>query len=311
MHLRLALLAAGLEPRRRGDRPRADLRRDARGGDAGRRQARPRRCPRRRLHARRRRRRGRDRTAHAGGAAGAPLRPDGGHEAARRARTSARPRPAGGCVPGPRRDAATGSGPARSAPPAPSASIPARTWARWATPALSSRADEQLASRLRALREHGQTRKYEHAWEGYTARLDTIQAAVLLRKLPLLARLEREPASRCPPLLGGACRRRRPRSCRPWRRGASRSGISTSSARRIRSPSADSLGARGIGTGRHYPQPVHLATAYAWLGYAEGDFEVAERLAQESISLPIYPGITERAGRDGRRRGAVDFFAGG
>ena len=47
--------------------------------------------------------------------------------------------------------------------------------------------DDVLDARVRALREHGQTRKYEHEWEGYTARLDTIQAAVLLRKLPLLA----------------------------------------------------------------------------------------------------------------------------
>src|SRR3954469_3714327 len=46
--------------------------------------------------------------------------------------------------------------------------------------------DDELAARVRALREHGQTGKYEHAVEGYTARLDTIQALVLLRKLPLL-----------------------------------------------------------------------------------------------------------------------------
>ena len=56
---------------------------------------------------------------------------------------------------------------------------------------------------------------------------------------------------------------------------------------------ADSLAASGIGTGRHYPQPVHLAGAYAALGYTEGDFPVAERVARESLSLPIYPGITD------------------
>ena len=48
-----------------------------------------------------------------------------------------------------------------------------------------------------------------------------------------------------------------------------------------------------IQTGRHYPEPVHLAPAYRDLGYAQGDFPVAETLAREALSLPLYPGITE------------------
>ena len=50
---------------------------------------------------------------------------------------------------------------------------------------------------------------------------------------------------------------------------------------------------RGIGTGRHYPEPVHLTGAYAGLGYREGEFPVAEALSRECLSLPIFPGITE------------------
>jgi dTDP-4-amino-4,6-dideoxygalactose transaminase len=57
---------------------------------------------------------------------------------------------------------------------------------------------------------------------------------------------------------------------------------------------AEFLSERGIGTGRHYPCPVHLANAYAWLGYGPGDFPVAEALAAECLSLPIFPGISER-----------------
>jgi dTDP-4-amino-4,6-dideoxygalactose transaminase len=56
---------------------------------------------------------------------------------------------------------------------------------------------------------------------------------------------------------------------------------------------ADFLGKRGIGTGRHYPQAVHLSDAYAWLGHTHGDFPVAETVASEVLSLPIFPGMTD------------------
>ena len=53
------------------------------------------------------------------------------------------------------------------------------------------------------------------------------------------------------------------------------------------------LAARGIGTKRHYPEPPHLAPAFAQLGYAPGAFPVAETVARETLSLPLFPGITE------------------
>ena len=152
--------------------------------------------------------------------------------------------------------------------------------------------DEQLAARIRALREHGQTRKYEHEWEGYTARLDTIQALVLRRKLPLLAEWNesrRAAARRESETLAGVgdlvLPAVAPGSEPVWHLYVVRTADPAALA--------DSLAARGIGTGRHYPQPPHLAAAYAWLGHAEGEFEVAERLARESLSLPVYPGITD------------------
>ncbi len=65
----------------------------------------------------------------------------------------------------------------------------------------------------------------------------------------------------------------------------------------VRTADRDGLAAhladRGIGTGRHYPEPPHLSEAYRHLGYAEGSFPVAERIAKEALSLPIFPGITE------------------
>jgi dTDP-4-amino-4,6-dideoxygalactose transaminase len=61
----------------------------------------------------------------------------------------------------------------------------------------------------------------------------------------------------------------------------------------IRVPGRDALRARldaaGIGTGIHYPRPVHLQPAYSGLGYGPGDFPVSEALAAETLSLPVYP----------------------
>jgi dTDP-4-amino-4,6-dideoxygalactose transaminase len=150
--------------------------------------------------------------------------------------------------------------------------------------------DERLAARARALREHGQTAKHCHETVGYTARLDTVQAVVLLRKLPLLSAWTEERRAiagaysealegvgdlRLPPVPPGS---------RPvWH------------LYEIRTGRADELAAflseRGIQTGRHYPSPVHLTPAFAHLGYGPGAFPVSEALALELVSLPIYPGL--------------------
>ena len=63
---------------------------------------------------------------------------------------------------------------------------------------------------------------------------------------------------------------------------------------RTADPSAlgDLLRSRGIATGRHYPDPVHLTEAYRWLGYERGSFPLAERHAERVLSLPIFPGMT-------------------
>ncbi len=152
--------------------------------------------------------------------------------------------------------------------------------------------DSEIDSRVRVLREHGQRKKYEHELEGYTARLDTIQALVLLCKLPHLERWNEERRQvvsfydealqgvgdlRLPPVPPGS---------RPvWHLYVVRT----------RDPAAlaDFLAMRGIGTGRHYPEPPHLSRAYAGLGYPQGSFPVAEALAGEVLSLPIFPGISE------------------
>jgi dTDP-4-amino-4,6-dideoxygalactose transaminase len=134
--------------------------------------------------------------------------------------------------------------------------------------------------------------KYHHEHVGYTARLDTIQAIVLLEKLPLLDEWNRQRQAaarfyadaladveglRLPPEPDG--------SASVWHLYVVRT----------RDPGdlAAFLGDRGVQTGRHYPEPPHLTPAYRNLGYRPGDFPVAEALAREGLSLPIFPGITE------------------
>jgi dTDP-4-amino-4,6-dideoxygalactose transaminase len=152
--------------------------------------------------------------------------------------------------------------------------------------------DPEIDARVRALREHGQRAKYAHALEGWTARLDTIQALVLIRKL---ARLDdwnadrRRVAARYAEELEGIddlALPPVPAASRPvWHLYV------------IRSPRRDALAAhlaeRRIATGRHYPDAVHMTEAYAGLGYGQGAFPVAERLAAEGLSLPIFPGMSD------------------
>jgi dTDP-3-amino-3,4,6-trideoxy-alpha-D-glucose transaminase len=149
-----------------------------------------------------------------------------------------------------------------------------------------------LADTMRALREHGQTAKYKHELEGWTARLDTIQALVLLRKLPLLDgwnQQRRTAAAWYTDALAGLGDLRMPTvpdgSEPVWHLYVVRTAR--------RDELAEFLRGRGIGTGVHYPEPPHLVPPYAHLGYGRGSFPVAETLAQEVLSLPMFPGITE------------------
>lgn len=152
--------------------------------------------------------------------------------------------------------------------------------------------DADVAARARALREHGQTAKYRHDVPGYTSRLDTVQAVVLGLKLPHLAgwndarRAAAAYYSEALKEVGDLRTMPVPPGSDPvWHLYV----VRTSDPAALGS----FLSERGIQSGRHYPVPVHLTRAYAHLGLGRGDFPVAELLADELLSLPLFPGISE------------------
>jgi dTDP-3-amino-3,4,6-trideoxy-alpha-D-glucose transaminase len=152
-------------------------------------------------------------------------------------------------------------------------------------------ADSEIAANVRSLREHGQRRKYEHDSIGWTARLDTVHAAVLLRKLPFLDEWNdrrRRAADLYDAHLAGIGDLVLPST-------TDRGQVWHLYVVRTAEPAllAAHLAELGIGSGRHYPEPPHLSRAYQHLGFSAGSFPVAEQLASEALSLPIFPGITE------------------
>ncbi len=151
--------------------------------------------------------------------------------------------------------------------------------------------DEALAGRLRKLRDHGRSSKYVHDELGYGHRLDALQAAILAAKLPHLDAANaarRRLAARYRELLAGAdlVLPHVPDGVTPaWHLFV------------VRSPRRDallaSLRAQGIEAGIHYPLPLHMQPAYRWLGLASGCFPAAETAAQQVLSLPLFPEMTD------------------
>ncbi len=151
--------------------------------------------------------------------------------------------------------------------------------------------DQEIASKIRMIRDHGQNKKYFHAMEGYNGRLDAIQACVLRAKLKKLRdwnQARRENAAYYNDLLS-----RIPGVTIPVE------ADFASSVYHLYVILADDrdglrkfLGDKGIATGLHYPLPLHLQKAYAHLGYREGSFPVSEAVATRLLSLPMYPELT-------------------
>ena len=150
--------------------------------------------------------------------------------------------------------------------------------------------DDAVAARIRLLRSWGEETRYEHKYRGFNYRMDGVQGAVLGVKLPHL----------------DAWTEARRRNAAEYARQLQDTGVRTPVERAgsrhvyhvyvVRLDRRDEVRAQlteaGIQTGVHYPIPIHLQPAYRDLGYKAGDFPVAEQVAGEVLSLPMFPEMT-------------------
>ncbi len=149
--------------------------------------------------------------------------------------------------------------------------------------------DTAIAKHMKMLRDHGQATKYYHDVEGYNGRLDSIQAGLLRVKLSHLAKWNtqrREHAATYQRLLKSVDGAVVAPSEPSWSRAVYHLYVVRTDDRE---GLMDHLKKAGIGTGIHYPIPLHLQKAYATMQYSAGDFPVTEKAAAEIVSLPMFP----------------------
>ena len=153
--------------------------------------------------------------------------------------------------------------------------------------------DSEVARKAAMIRDHGQSKKYYHDVEGYNGRLDSMQAGMLRVKLKHLAKWneQRRASARVYDelfkSLGGAV-------VAPVESEGSKSVYHLYV---VRTPYRDELqkhlNEAGIGTGIHYPIPVHIQQAYSSLGWKKGDLPESEKAGDQILSLPMFAGLTK------------------
>jgi len=157
---------------------------------------------------------------------------------------------------------------------------------------------DELAAHVRRLGNHGGLVKYEHDIVGFTSRLDALQAVVLRAKLKRLAEWNahrQRLAARYDDLLADLplIRPALPAEAgsHVWHLYVVRLPDDASVGRRDQI--LEKLSAAGIGTGIHYPKPVHLTPAFLHLGYPRGAFPLAEQISERIFTLPMYPHLSD------------------
>ncbi|MBD2457376.1 DegT/DnrJ/EryC1/StrS aminotransferase family protein [Nostoc sp. FACHB-87] len=159
--------------------------------------------------------------------------------------------------------------------------------------------DPEIAQKMVRLRNYGAAQKYVHVEPGTNSRLDTLQAAVLLAKLPYLQQwnsdrnaIAQQYDTQLAPLASAGII--------PIQNQSGAGHVYHLYVIKVDDPTSperrqqiqDKLSAVGIQTGIHYPIPCHLQPAFTYLGYQPGDFPQSEKLAKQILSLPMYPGLS-------------------
>ncbi len=158
--------------------------------------------------------------------------------------------------------------------------------------------DGDLAGRVRRLREHGQDGSYRHAEVGRNARMDSLQAAVLLERLPQLLAwnaARQVGAARYRELLAEAGLLETVVPLRAHPGHVYHQFVVQVEGRGVLRAALQEV---GIGTAVYYPLPLHLQPCFARLGGREGDLPVCERAAGRVLALPIHPGVTDAGRRE-------------
>lgn len=151
--------------------------------------------------------------------------------------------------------------------------------------------DEGLATRLKRLRVHGGAKQYFHDEVGYNSRLDALQAAVLVAKLPHLSHWSA--GRRANAAYYDSAFADVPEIQTPYIDPANESIFNQYTIRVARREALQAhLKEKGIGSAVYYPLPLHLQPCFQYLGYREGQCPEAERAAKEVLSLPIFPELT-------------------
>ncbi|MGA1933768.1 DegT/DnrJ/EryC1/StrS family aminotransferase [Arcobacter sp. YIC-464] len=152
--------------------------------------------------------------------------------------------------------------------------------------------NEEYALKMKSLRVHGQSKRYHHKYIGIGGRLDTIQAAVLNVKLKYYNQdlaLRQEVASKYTKALDN-----KSNLVLPF---VDHNATSAWAQYSIRVKNRDELQVRlkenGIPTAVHYPMPLHLQECFKYLGYKKGDFPISETIAEEIMSLPMNPYLSD------------------
>lgn len=150
---------------------------------------------------------------------------------------------------------------------------------------------DAIAAQVRALGNYGSDYKYHHIYKGNNSRLDEMQAAFLLAKLPVLDEMNTERRRIAQMYLQGITN---PDVVLPW---VMPNAEPVWHIFAIRSARRDALEAylneNGIGTNKHYPIPMHMQQCYADMGIAEGTLPIAEEISRTELSIPMYYGMTD------------------